>query len=197
MKSTTRSGWRCSTHFQVWFCLAGFSEWDFVMWLRTCLCFRWHLWRDWGEACWARWDPEEPVQLVRINYFPFFAENSPFFFLSVQIFSSPFFLWEFSLFLYFRPFSLLFRVFSVYLLNSVQLVRIHTLIPGLTFSSVAVEIRKRFFTACFQYLLCNGRQWQTMNCCRGWGKWPDAVNGTPTFSPKCVFWNTQSRFEHI
>ena len=133
------------------------------MWLRTFFCFRWHLWRDWGEACWARWDPEEPVQLVRISSFPFFAENSPFFlsfradflfsFLSVRILSFP---------LLPSEFSLLFRVFLVYILNSVQLVRIHTLIPGLTFSYVAVKIRKRFFTAYLQnlqYLQCNGRQW--------------------------------------
>ena len=169
------------------------------MWLRTFFCFRWHLWRDWGEACWARWDPEEPVQLVRISSFPFFRgefsfvlsfrANFLFSFLSVRILSFP---------LLPSVLTSLSRLFS--LSFELQLVRIHTLIPGLTFSSVAVKITKRFFTAYLQnlqYLQCNGRQWQTMNCCRGWGKWPDAVNGTPTFSPKCVFWNTQSRFEHI
>ena len=32
-----------------------------------------HIWRDWGEVGWERWDPQEPIQLVR-NYFSFKIE---------------------------------------------------------------------------------------------------------------------------
>ena len=94
-------------------------------------------------------------------------------------------------------FSLLFRVFLVYLLNSVQLVRIHTLIPGLTFSSVAVKITKRFFTAYLQnlqYLQCNGRQWIVAGV---GGNDQTLSTALLLFLRNVSFENTQSRFEHI
>ena len=128
MKSTTRSGWRCSTHFQVWFCLAGFSEWDFEMWLLVLQRDLWLLLTSivpllkcgWGlssasddifgviEVKLAERDEIRRNQSSwwELTIFLFSRRILLFFFLSVQIFSSIFFLWEFSLFLYFRPSSL-------------------------------------------------------------------------------------------